>query len=298
MIATLVLALSMAISSEPYARSRTDASDPYAHCTFWLQNSTITYHQNSAGNNEIANDAEFTAANKAFASWQSKLDACGSLKLVEGARSASRSVGWVSGRNDNQNLVLYRAAKCEGLVPRTDTCWVDDNCGNKFDCWQYSAEALAITTSNFDPKTGRLLDADIELDQANYVFTVVDSPVCPRDPSGKIICALNCVCTDIQNTMTHEVGHLLGLDHTLASGSIMVPRADSGELSKRTIDNGSAQFVCDVYPKGDVAKDCVTKPYNDVLGKAYGCGCSSAALPGLLGLGAVWVWWRGRRKHG
>jgi|CXWL01.1.fsa_nt_gi hypothetical protein len=296
--AGLVLATALAISTEPYARSRTEVTKDYPvqHCLYWLENTDITFQQNSAGNDEIADDQEFAAIAKAFASWNAKLAPCASLTLPEGPRSSSRKVDWDGRRNDNENLVLYRTQKCDGLAPATDNCWIDEDCGNKFDCWQYTSDAVAVTTTHYSPSTGRVFDADIEFNQAFFLFTTVDGPVCPRNAENVIMCALDCVCTDIQNTATHEIGHLLGLDHTLASGSIMVPKANAGELTKRDIDPASARFVCEVYPKGEPSTDCITAPYTPKLGKADGCGCSSLAAPGFVAAWGLYALTRRRKR--
>ena len=59
----------------------------------------------------------------------------------------------------------------------------------------------------------------------------------------------------------------------------MYASAMVGELGKRILDDGSKLFVCETYPKGQPAKDCIIKTFDGKLGKAYGCGCD--ATPGL-----------------
>jgi uncharacterized protein (TIGR03382 family) len=55
-----------------------------------------------------------------------------------------------------------------------------------------------------------------------------------------------------------------------------------GETSKRVLDSGSKQFVCDVYPSGQASKDCTSSPSTS----NGSSGCSSAGpipwAPGLL----------------
>ncbi len=89
----------------------------------------------------------------------------------------------------------------------------------------------------------------------------------------------NCVASDVQNTTTHELGHLLGLGHSSAAGSTMSFRANPGELSKRVLDADSARFVCDVYPAGKPSRTCKIVPVSSELGTAAR-GCTSA--PGAL----------------
>ena len=84
----------------------------------------------------------------------------------------------------------------------------------------YDPSALAITTVTYMTKPGsardgQILDADIELNAAHVRFTRLapgqpggaPSPGDPRPP------------VDLWNTLTHELGHLQGLDHVCSSAS-------------------------------------------------------------------------------
>ncbi len=269
----------------PYNRSRVDATNPASQCLWWLEDTVIVYHQNVDGNPDTTGQTEFTAFDKAVATWQAQLDFCGSVSLQEGATTTSRKVGYVDPAvvkgAVNENLVLYRQKKCTGLVSATDACWKDDDCGNVYDCWQFNDTAIAITTTSYAPSSGRIIDSDIELNQPSFVFTAVDSPIC--SPPNYL---QTCVATDVQNTTTHELGHLLGLGHFNSPGSTMSPHADPGELTKRVLDQGSKQFVCDVYPKGQVSLSCVTPQLavESIGSVPSGCGVAPGPAMGLLAL--------------
>jgi len=267
--------LLLLLTQTSYNRSRVGSDDTNlnAQCLYWKEGTVIEYHQNADGNPETG-DSAFTAITTAFDSWQAQLDFCGSLSFKEGARTTSRQVGYVDAATDNENIVLFREKKCTAVAPTTDACWGKGTCGNAYDCWQHSVGAIAITTTSYTPSSGKILDSDVELNQPSFIFTTVDSPVCV---AGHY--TTGCVATDVQNTVTHEVGHVLGLAHISLAGSTMFPRADPGDLGKRVIDPGSKQFICDVYPKGGVSKSCLTVPFDGKLGKpSQGC----AAAPGGL----------------
>jgi hypothetical protein len=270
------LALAMLLSQ--YARSRA-TDDVDATCLYWLETSVIEYRQSVLGNPETPGENEFTAINRSFSTWQEQLLTCGSVSFKEGPRTASRSVGYaVDG--GNENLVIFRQKACTLVAPATDACWAAGACGNAFDCWEHSAAAIAITTTSFHPTAGRVYDSDVELNKPGYVFSTVDAPVCT---GGRYSTA--CVATDLQNTLTHEAGHVLGLAHVGVTGSTMNARADPGELSKRVLDQGSKDFVCDVYPRGAPSVSCVLPPLTETLGARSARGCATAP-----GEPSAWVW--------
>lgn len=280
MISALILSL---VTSQAYARSRATEGDTRTQCLWWKERSVIAWQQSSNGNVETPGDTEFTAIEASFATWQVPLTECGSLSFEQKARSSSRRAEYKE-KGPNENLVLFRDQRCGDVAPRQDPCFSDGSCGNTYDCWQFSDSAIGITTTSFDPRNGKILDSDIELNGPIYLFTTVDAPPCLQNSQS-----VSCVATDLRNTMTHEIGHLLGLAHIDEVGSTMAPRAVTGETVKRTLDPGSRRFVCDVYAKGQPSKTCFTTVLGTEEGKAARLGCSASGVGplGLLVLGLL-----------
>jgi hypothetical protein len=271
----LTQALILLLSSAPYVRA-TATKEPGAHCLWW-QEKALTWAQNSVGD-QPKGIAGLDQVSQAFATWQRALASCSDVTLTEGARTSSRKVGLATGGAANTNLVLFRWKSCAQAAPAAAPCWADGSCANVYDCWDHPSGLLGVTTLSFITATGRVVDADIELNAAENLFTIVNAPVCGGAQ------ALTCVATDVQNTVTHEVGHLLGLAHSATPGSTMNATSSVGDLAKRKVDADSAQFVCDVYPPKLPAQDCVeqTTPATH-----QGCGAASGepgALGALLGL--------------
>src|SRR5262245_8116184 len=54
---------------------------------------------------------------------------------------------------------------------------------------------------------------------------------------------------DIQSVLTHEIGHLLGLDHSAMASSVMVPFGVTSQLDQRTLAYDDVAGVTEIYPK-------------------------------------------------
>lgn len=268
----------------PYVRSHTADGPDAGHCLVWPAG-RVEYHAGAAGDPALG-DSAFEAIDVSVATWERQMTACGNLTLVVGPRSTSRNVGY-DVHATNENLVLFRTRDCSQVVPVGSTCLKDGDCANDFDCWEFARGTLAITTTNFDPTNGQLLDADIELNAASHLFTTVDGPPCTD------VDALTCTSIDVQNTVTHELGHSIGLAHSPDTRSTMYAGAERGEISKRVLDDGSLEFVCTAYPQGQQSRDCDGSALK-VRTASSSCG---AAPLGLLMLGG-WVATRLRSRRG
>lgn len=264
-------------AAEPYVRLRA-AQEP-SHCLWWPAGQ-VTVTQSAQGSDDIAGEAELEAISRSMQTWRGPLRSCGNLTLEEAPRTTDRTIGMaMEDGATNTNLVLFRAGKrCADAVPAGDACLKQSDvaCANKYDCWMHQAGALALTTSRFDPRTGRIFDADIELNGGQFRFTASDGGKCtPPTYEG-------CVYYDVENTITHEVGHLLGLDHAPDPTSTMYADAKTGETSKRSLDPGSLEFVCEVYPAGAPSQDCILERLDPRLGPASLTGCAAAPAAPLL----------------
>lgn len=290
----LPLVLGQTLPSDPFVRTRPPEAG--GHCLRWTRD-TVVWTMDRTGNADTPGDTEFDAIRRSFAAWQAIFDQCGNLDLVQGGENGlvdDRNIGFVQG-GTNRNVVLFRTARCGA---------VSDG-----DCWSGDDQTIAITLTTFNPTTGALLDADIELNAApqrdgrRFVFTTSQVPSCSAaqtpvapTPGGP------CILTDLQNTVTHEVGHFLGLDHTAAPGSVMAVSAAQGDVSKREVDPGSADFICTAYPQGRPSQDCIAGggngDGNGGNGGSSGGGCAGGGMAPAAGLGALLLAaWASRRSR-
>ena len=172
------------------------------------------------------------------------------------------------------------------------------------DTWEHDPGALALTSVFYLNKTGKIVEADLEANAVDFRWGDVTTDSRPQ-------------LQDLQNALTHEMGHFIGLDHPcylvvpkvdnetdqhgarvpycgdgasvtdVIRDATMYPSADSGDTSKRSLSPDDQQAVCDLYPlQPAIASDggcaCVVAP------RAAGTGGVDAAAISLAALG-LWI---------
>lgn len=184
------------------------------------------------------------AVDRSFETWNKVK--CSNIMLVDGGLTSTHNATYDPSLKKNMNVVV----------------WHDQNWGKVA-----SARAFALTSVTFNPKNGVIADADIEVNTEFYQFSS------GQDPQPNHV--------DVQNTLTHEVGHFIGLDHSKKPEATMFATAPIGETSKRTLDADDINAVCATYPIADHAKSqCASEsdfPSRDNLG----VGSSTCSVTGL-----------------
>ncbi|MBF5041414.1 hypothetical protein FGE12_03370 [Aggregicoccus sp. 17bor-14] len=269
-------------------------------CLYWPVREYV-YHYDAAGSARTPERTELAAMEAAFDSWRTLSGTCSDFAFVRGADLEAPDVAYVPG-GDNVNVLTFRERACDEVVPPTDPCFSEESCANRYRCWSHDEGTLALTTTTFSFRSGAILDADIEFNAAplgggeGYLFTTVAGPPCGSEQLP------SCVAIDLQNTLTHELGHVVGLDHVLSTGSTMEATAPPGETQKRILDPGTAEGFCGIYPRGQPSVQCVdpatVREQLVARGEGLsGLGCTAAGgeaapLAGALGLLAL-----GRRRR-
>jgi len=246
-----------------YERARVNPNGPLL---FWATR-RHSFQIDARGTPDVTDGSAFDAVRRSFATWAAV--SCSDLSFPEvlPLEQGDRRVGYFPGAT-NRNLVLWRTESCASAVPRGDPCLTEGGCSNKYDCWDGDSTAIATTTTTSNSSTGQILDADIELNDSGFTFTTADGPPCSA--GGPYV---GCVAYDVQNTVTHEAGHTLGLDHSAVPAATMFAFAPGGQVSKRTLHDDDIQGICTIYPKGGPTS---TSPGVPAPGSTETGGCGSS----------------------
>jgi hypothetical protein len=108
--------------------------------------------------------------------------------------------------------------------------------------WPYTAPAaaLALTTLTFESDTGRILDADVEINSFGVEITL--------SPQG--------AGDDLQSIVTHEAGHFLGLGPSEDPTATMYGSYPADQLTARSLSSDDVSAVCAAYPPTRSAPSC------------------------------------------
>jgi len=257
------------------------------------------------------------AVRAGFAAWTGAAQGCTDLALTgRPAFTTSTFVGYDPRLPSAQqeSLVVFRRGWCSQVVPPGDPCEVatgpDDTCPVRFNCFDDDGgpadwATIGQTITTFSRATGQLLDADIELNawdgtgSGSAALTTSPPPqrgwylTCLAPPAASQLCATfgqvdggngaPCLYLDLQNLVTHEAGHFIGLAHPadLAGNATLTMYGGSspGEVSKRSLEADDVAGLCAIYPAGAPPSSCVAPPGD---GSCLGCGSSGSGALALL----------------
>jgi MYXO-CTERM domain-containing protein len=300
--AAIAALLAAAAPAAAFVRSTTaDPQDPTQGVCLWWGNPTISYVVNTAGYHGNCGTAGALALVRAsFESWNDQ--SCSSLHFNPPTEDTS-TTPVMSG--EGRNTVIFREGFCasaNGTTPphNPNNCWDHDKAGA-------TALTIALTTTTFQVSTGQIIDADMELrswsgqtataiptrgsSTDGLYFTCSDVPTLCQTYGQP-----SCISMDIGTTVTHEAGHVLGLDHvcsypnapasTCSNTAVMNPTAGVGDVH-RTLAQDDVNGVCAIYPAGkapDHVTGCLSQQASASTSSGGGCATGGAGALGLVGL--------------
>jgi hypothetical protein len=217
---------------------------------FWA-NFPVPFHLNDAGTPNLPKEAVFDVLRASFETW-TKPD-CTCLRFSDQGLTSSAELGLdTNNLAANQNILLFQTKD-----------------------WEYDTQVVAVTSTIYQKTDGRLLAFDMEMNNVGFTFSLDGKPIGNRSTM------------DLQNVVTHEVGHVLGLDHSTERNATMFDRGQPGETKKRELHQDDINGLCAIYPKDN---GCVDTPP-----PSSGCGCQSTPSNGhflsifLLILSLFWI---------
>jgi hypothetical protein len=287
-----LLAAWPSLRAEAYVRSRTaHGGTP----TYWP--SSCAYLQpDSGGTPDLSLDTLAMVVQKSLANWQNTIGGCSELTLNYQTPAPAEA------HFDGANIIKFRTDRW---------CHPDDDQSHS-QC--YDAAAAGITTVFYadhpgQPDDGQILDADIELNDINFTFTVVGALVGTKPRPGT-------TSADLENTLTHEIGHFMGLDHTCKDAATAAnavdengnppPRCDqlgmldaatqmkiteatmynvagANEIKKRSPEADDVAGVCNAYPTGANRK-CAMADVSAYHPRGCSVGWDGRPTPAAVGL--------------
>jgi hypothetical protein len=105
--------------------------------------------------------------------------------------------------------------------------------------WPYKSSEgiqIALTTSTYEFERGEILDSDVEFNTHEWFFSVTD-----EERAG----------IDFASVATHEIGHFLGLSHTLDATAAMFKSGNG----RRTLEADDIAGICELYPPGNALSE-------------------------------------------
>jgi len=172
--------------------------------------------------------AEFTSA------IESSFDVWSDISGID-LRFTAKSSGGAAQSRDGKNTLQWVTANWTSLSFRPPS------------------NALAVTLSSFNGDSGLVIDADIFFNDDQFGWAVVSGPE-------------NENFVDIQNIATHEIGHMIGLDHSSVNffendpdlaDATMFYASGSGETSRRVPKNDDVRGATALYSAAALPKPSI-----------------------------------------
>ena len=255
------------LANRAFQCTRAGESGPSLH---W-KNRTVVMNPSLPQDSTMHPQLLLNAMNWAAEAWSKSADS--DFNMVIGPPVSQRWIGfdW-SNKSPNYNIVTVREPTKQDFYGE----------------WMHAAGVVALTSITYIQRTGEIVDADIEINLAQHNFD--DCLVHRKSCSHSF---------DLTSTLTHEFGHVLGLDHpdeslNNATRTTMFAKSSVGEIAKRWPSDDDIFGLNFLYPLGMPSPDCfgVPKAAQKNLHIIQDTGCTQTGTPPLwilllLGFAAV-----------
>ncbi len=161
----------------------------------------------------------------------------------------------------------------------TNTCLYPDSVSLLvwLSTWPYDPTVIGLTTNWYYVDSGEIISSDIEFNMQHYTWRIINDPLtCNPQVDTDVV--------DVQNIVTHEIGHFIGLDHTPVEGATMYYASPPCDTEKRTLHQDDIDGVVFLYPVSNYPVIERVDPYQGSRGEntftldIYGKNFSSDAV--------------------
>ena len=226
---------------------------------YW-KNACVGYSLQRDASRQVALEDASQAITTAFTKWTSTpcpTDGTGTSRTSIDVRDIGPvECGLVQYNQDqgNQHVIVFR-----------DDTWPHNDVNN----------ALALTTVTFNPDTGEIYDADMEINTHDQHVTLVD-PI-PADGF------------DFASIVTHETGHFLGMAHSGDKRATMFAHYNQGAIAMRNLTSDDVSGICTIYrpdgtrtsAAGPIPEDACDPTPRHGFSSACGTPQKKSCIPGL-----------------
>lgn len=225
-----LVVMSLSSSSQAYTRSK---GSEYNVELYWKK-LPVEYYIQKDGDGRLAEGIFSPHIQTSFNHWATPSCGCFQVKFL--GLTSSREIGYNQDNPESDiNLVLFQT-----------------------ESWRHDRNAVAVTSTVYSQRSGEIIAFDMEINAVRFTFSGDGQPVQGRST------------VDLQNTITHEAGHVAGLDHSSATQATMFASAPPGETSKRSLHVDDIDGVCAIYQKNGAQQCTIAGSEN-----AQGCSCTT-----------------------
>ncbi|HED67123.1 MAG TPA: matrixin family metalloprotease, partial [Planctomycetes bacterium] len=174
----------------------------------WANPGNISLVIQSAGSDDIPDGSHVTALRMAMDGWNN-LTGTANQFIEDTSPTQQARTDWSS---SSVHLLYFDETNSSGYFPT-------------------GSGTVAITPVSF-MSTGKIVDADVLFNGSGFSFTT----------SGEV------GAFDVADVASHELGHLLGLDHSGWAGATMYPYVDSTVILHRSLSEDELRGMRHLYP--------------------------------------------------
>lgn len=237
------------------------------HYVRWQQK-TVKYRIHKDPGQDLPFDVSNAAIQSSFSTWQQALQ--GRLLLQFDGHSTALGAGYDErGEANNENLILWENKK-----------------------WVYPTSAIAMTLVTYRMHSGQIVDADIVLNSVSYRWIVKSTS--SSEPTYPLVNTVpisrqSLPSVDLANTVTHEVGHFLGLGHSENADATMYAHQMGEEIHKRHLHQDDQNAIEKLYVLSQSLGQ-IPSALPNLPPPPDGMGCSVFSVEGWRGEVSLWVY--------